>query len=357
MLHAVVMAGGGGTRFWPVSRQQRPKQLLRIVGRKTMLQESVARLGKEVRPEHTWVFTNRAYVAEVRRQLPSIPAANVVGEPVGRNTAPCIGAACAMIAHHDPQACVLVVTADHSVRPAGRFRRCIRTAAAQAAQTGRVVTFGIRPTYPATGYGYIHTGTALSQGPPRVLRGRSFLEKPQATLARRFFKGGRHLWNSGMFVFTVSTILDLFCELLPEVHRGIERIRTSLGTRRARQAFDTAFRKLPSISIDYGIMNKLADFLVVEADFEWDDVGSWSALERLHPKDDHGNISLGLSELLHSNNCTIVSGTKHLVAAVGLENLIVVHTDDATLVCDKAHEQQVRELVAQMRARKRAKYL
>jgi len=357
MLYAVVMAGGAGTRFWPMSRQRRPKQLLPIAGKQTMLQESVSRIGRAVRPEHTLILTNRAYAREVRRQLPKIPLRNIVGEPVARNTAPCIGVAAMMIERQDPDACVLVVTADHHVHPAQRFRRCVRLAAVQAQQGGRVVTFGIRPTYPSTGYGYIHAGEVIAEKPVRVLQGRSFVEKPSADVAQAFVDSGAYLWNSGMFVFTVREILKLYEEFLPEVYEGMARLRQMLGTRQERKALDNVFTQFPSISIDYGIMNKLTDFRVIEADFAWDDVGSWSAVERLHRKDSDGNVVLGLSELLSSRNSTVVSDEKHLVAMVGMANVIVIHTDDATLVCNKTCEQEVRQLVERLQRKGREQFL
>lgn len=345
MLYAVVMAGGVGTRFWPMSRRRQPKQFLPLLGKKSLFQEAVDRIRAEVPSERIIVATNCDYVKEVRRQVPAIPPGNIIGEPVGRNTAPCIGAAAALIARHDPKACMVVVTADHYIHPAARFRRCLRVAAHQAQLSNEVITFGIPPTSPATGFGYIHVGEVLQDKVVRVLRGKGFVEKPDLQTARQFIERGEHLWNSGMFVLTVDTLFRLYRQFLPKVWAGVQRLQKALGTRNEKSVFERAFRRFPSISIDYGVMNKLDAFRVIKADFDWDDVGSWTALERLEGADANKNLVRGAAELLASANCTVISDCDHIVALVGMEDTIVVHTADATLVCKKSHEQQVKVLV------------
>src|SRR5689334_11904370 len=335
MLHALIMAGGGGTRFWPRSRQARPKQFLALTGERTLLQLACDRLEAQVAPEHTWVITAEQHRAEAERELPHLPAGHVVGEPAGRDTAPCIGLGAALIARRDPDAVMLVTPADHVIEPAELFRRSAQAAAAVAEEHPRaLITFGIPPTYPATGYGYIHRGpeVARRQGVP-VYKVRAFREKPAAEVAEQFVASGEYFWNSGIFVWKAATILDQLRAQKPALAAAVERVAAAWGTPRRDAVLRDEYPRMEKISIDFAVMEHAPEVLVLQAPYRWDDVGSWLALERMHPQDADGNTVLATHTGINTSHCVIVGDDpKRLITTIGVSNLLIIQDGDATLV-------------------------
>ncbi len=334
--YAVVMAGGGGTRFWPLSRQDRPKQLLPILGDESMLRRTVERLFPLFPADRIFVITGKAHAAAVREDLEILPQENIIDEPVGRDTAPCVGLAAALLDWRDPGSTFCALPADHFIGDVARFHSALR-AAYDEAQTGALVTFGVKPRHPATGYGY------LEREGKRVKR---FCEKPDEPTAQRFVASGRHYWNSGIFVWKSRSILEEFRRRLPQHHSVIEEISRHFGTSRLPAVLAQEFPKMSRISIDYGVMEKADEVVMIEADFEWDDVGSWKAAAARR-----ATSSEGLTECVDSPDCLVVSTDDHLVATLGVEGVVVVHTPDATLVVRKDRAEDVKRLLERLKAR------
>src|SRR5262245_11442276 len=316
MLHAMIMAGGGGTRFWPRSRQARPKQFLALGGERTLIQQAFDRIEAcALPPERCWVITGRAYEDETRRQLPSLPATNVVGEPCGRDTAPCVGLGAALVARHDPDATLLVTPADHVIEPAREFARAVHVAAQMTEEHPRsIVTFGIPPTFPSVGYGYVHRGPQAAQRQGvSVFRVASFREKPAAAVAEQFFASGEYFWNSGIFVWKAATVLAALKEHRPALHDAVRRIADAWDTGRRLDVLAHEYATIDKVSIDYAVMEHARDVLVVQAPYKWDDVGSWLALERLEPQDGQGNTVKGTHVGIETNNCVIVGDAAKVI--------------------------------------------
>ena len=338
---AVVMAGGRGTRFWPRSRGSRPKQFLAMVGEETLLNATVTRLGPTFRNEDIYIVTTEELAAETRRMLPALPPGNVLVEPEGRNTAPCLALALAIIETRAPESVMVVLSADAWIGDQDKFLEDIETAVNHAVQKRDLVTFGIRPTYPETGYGYIET-----EGDGPVLGATAFREKPTYEKAVEYLESGRHFWNGGMFVWTLQ---DLRAELLrhcPEILSPLDEW-VSQGADLSRLA--KAYGRLPKLSIDYALMEKSDRVAVVPARFRWSDVGSWPAVVEFHESDASGNVIQGDVILLDSNNCAVFGGHR-LIAGSGLEDLIVVDEADALLICRKDRAQDVKRIVEQLTA-------
>jgi len=359
MLHAVIMAGGSGTRFWPRSRMDTPKQLLQLYGDRTMLQHTMARLAPLVAPERTLVVTNELQATRVAQQLPDLPARQIVAEPCGRDTAACIGLAATLIHCQDPDGTMVVTPADQLIEPAAEFRKTIEVAARYVERSpDSFVTFGIRPTYPATGYGYVHRGElAEADDGINVYRVRRFREKPDQDLAEQFVQSGDYLWNSGIFVWRVEAILRALDEFTPELGAGLKRIRDALGTSEQERVIAREYDHLERISIDYAVMERARDVCVVEAPYRWDDLGSWKALERLHSAGDADNTLMGTHCGIDTHGCIVSSDGKHLVATLGVNDLIIVHSADATLVANKHEEGAIRKLVEKLREEGHGDYL
>ncbi len=347
MRHAVILAGGAGTRLWPLSRQARPKQLLRLIGGRSLLQLALERLEGLFAPEQTWVITSADHVEVVAREVPNVPRENIVGEPVGRDTANAIGLAANLIALRDPGATMAVFPADHLIEPRDRFQQVLSTGlSAVDAHADALLTFGIVPTEAHTGYGYIHRGDALDRADASgAYQVRAFREKPDADTARAYLASGEYYWNSGMFVWSVATIRAELERLLPENQRALAEITAKWGDG-VGDDVARAFGELRKISIDFGVMEHARRVLVVPMDCRWLDVGSWTALQNVAPADADGNVTVGTSLTPSAKNNVLVSEDDHLLVALGVEDLIVVHASDVTLVCRQQDEQRVRELVA-----------
>lgn len=357
MIYAVIMAGGVGTRFWPRSRGVRPKQLLNIFGEKSMIQHTVERILPLVAPENIYVVTNIHQAELVGRQLPGLHLQNILIEPVGRNTAPCIGLAALHILDKDPDGIMAVLAADHLIKPVDKFSSDISFAADIAAQTGACVTLGIVPTRPETGYGYIQYLEQESLGQNRkAFRVKTFAEKPNLETAKRFLTSGDFLWNSGMFIWKASTILKLIEEFLPELYEGLVEIRAALNGQKYDEVVNRVYRSLKGISIDYGVMEKTKEVYVIKSEFEWNDVGSWEEVYQLSKKDAAGNALTGEHVILDSTNSLIYSPGK-LVAMVGLHDLIVVDTEDALLICRRDQAQDVKKIVDELHHRRKNELL
>ena len=324
-VYAVIMAGGSGERLWPLSTPERPKQFVTLFGGKPLIRHATDRLAGFVEPANVLVVTAKQLVAQTRKALPGLPAANVLAEPCRRNTAPAVALATREVKRRggdDAVCCIL--TADQLMEPASAFRKALRRAVSVAAKERKIVTLGIKPTYPATGFGYIDAAAE----PPR------FVEKPDAKTAARFLKKGTYLWNSGMFVFRADVMESALRAYAPDAAR-------ILDVRNWRALYPT----LESISIDYAVMEKTKDIAVVPTAFEWDDVGSWNSVQGRFRRDADGNTCLGRAAVHDTRDALVVSTPDHLTAVLGLDDVVVVHTDRATLVCAKSKAQEVRKLL------------
>jgi len=344
---AVIMAGGVGSRFWPKSTERNPKQLLEIFGTGTMIQNTVARVQPMIPSVNTIIVTNALHYEEVVKQLPFIPRENILPEPVGRNTAPCIGLAASMIERLDPEGVMIVLPADHLIHDETEFRRILALAVDVAERTEGLLTIGIQPTHPETGYGYIQYSAEETDAVfknEEVFRVKTFAEKPNLETAERFLKSGDFLWNSGMFVWKASAILKEIKIHLPELYEQLELLKPAMQSQEFKNTLEQVYGRIRSISIDYGVMEKAGNAYVVKGDFGWSDVGSWDEVVRLSPKDDQGNSIKGLAVTRNSGNNYIDAGSR-IVAAVGVDDLIIISTGDAVLICRKGQSQDVKEIV------------
>jgi mannose-1-phosphate guanylyltransferase len=356
MHHAVIMAGGSGTRFWPESRADRPKQLLALTGTRSMIQETVDRLGTAIPPERTLVITAARLADAVRRQLPDLPAEAVIGEPCKRDTAPCIGLAAFLASRDDPEATLAVMPSDHVIAPAETFQQAILQAARLVdREPDRIVTFGIRPTYPAESFGYIERGAAL--GEPGVFAVARFREKPPLAIAKEYLAAGNFYWNSGIFVWKARTILDALQRHEPEMFGHLQQIAAAEGTAGFAATFAREFAAIRGVSIDYAVMEKASNVAVIEALFDWDDVGSWQAIARLRGADAEGNTICGKHLGVNTSGTIIRTDDDHLIVTLGLKDCIIVHTPDATLVANRRDEESVRKIAKLLEERGWTKYL
>jgi mannose-1-phosphate guanylyltransferase len=355
---ALIMAGGSGTRFWPKSRESHPKQLLQIIGEGTMLQNTVQRLHPLIPPEKIFIVCKEVQRSAIAAQAPHLPQGNIIVEPWGKNTAPCIGLAALFMRKRFDDEVMAVLPADHLVRPTENFCETLQAASKIAAEFPVLITIGIHPTYPATGYGYIQcSDEAMTNGKIKALKVKTFAEKPNLETAKRFLASGDFLWNSGMFVWRVSTIMEQFEEYLPQLSDGLTEIDQHLGTPSEQATINRVYQQIKSISIDYGVMEKAQNVAVLPASFEWNDIGSWDEVYKLSDKDKEGNaLGDGDHALYDSAGCMIDVPGK-TVAAVGLQNLIVIETADALLLCARERAQEVKELVELLKRKKKTELL
>ncbi|MGZ6275992.1 MAG: mannose-1-phosphate guanylyltransferase [Syntrophales bacterium] len=357
-MYAVIMAGGKGTRFWPKSRERMPKHLLDIVSPRTIIQETIERIAPLIPKENILIVTGESHADELMRQVPHIPQENIIIEPLGRNTAPCIGLASFYIRRKSPHDVMVVLPADHLIEDASRFRNLLSIAADMASRGDYLVTIGIRPTGPETGYGYIEKGDlrAAING-ENIYAVKSIREKPPLKQAKAFLKKGGFYWNSGMFVWNVSTILRAIEKWLPQIHEGLIRMEDAVGTEGEREAVRRVYQTIPSISIDYGVMEKADNILLIEGDFGWSDMGSWDALWEVSNKDENGNaMNCDLFIGVNARNSLIHSPRK-LVTLLGVEDLIVVDTEDSLLICKRGSSQDVKKVVEILEEKKKKEYL
>jgi mannose-1-phosphate guanylyltransferase len=356
-MRAVIMAGGSGTRFWPLSRRSRPKQFLPIATPRPMIVETVERLLPLLPYESIYTISNRSQAAMIRSLVPGLPARHVLVEPMSRNTAASLILATARVYRQNPGAVVFALPADHLIARPDVFRRKL-VAAAEAAAGGEViVTFGIPPTFPATGFGYIHyssrnTLRIKDEVFCPVLR---FKEKPDLERARKFLRQGRHAWNSGMFIWRADVFARKLKQHAPDFYPFWQRILKALG-KKDRGEIGRVFREIPATSIDYALMERARGVLMNEGDFGWSDVGSWAALADIWPKDEAGNSIRGESLVLDARRCLIYS-PRRMAAVVGLDDIIVVDTEDALLICRKERDQAVKDIIESLRKRGGKKYL
>lgn len=342
------MAGGVGSRFWPRSREKSPKQLLKIVEGETMIQSTVSRIESLIPPEQIFVVTNKLQKNGVVKQLPNIPQENIIVEPLGRNTAPCIGLAALFAKRIDPTGVMVVLPADHIIHNVKEFHHVLKNGIEVAANSSALITIGISPTRPETGYGYIQFDDENSSANPfykkNAFRVKTFAEKPTIEIANEFLRSGDFLWNSGMFIWRVDSILNEIQKSLPELYEQLLNIEESIGTSLFEKTLEEKYKIIRSISIDYGVMEKAKDVFVLAGKFGWNDVGSWEEVYQISPKNDDGNAITGNVISINSKNSYIYSQNK-LIAAVGVENLIVIETNDSILICSRDKAQDVKEVV------------
>ncbi len=344
---AVIMAGGAGTRFWPLSTERKPKQFLRLFDDRSLLQKSFDRLEGMVPPERTLVLTNRAFVGLVREQLPELPPENVFGEPLRRDTAAAVALASFICAARFGNSVMMVLTADHLIEPKERFQETILSAARSAGESGRLYTLGIPPTRPATAYGYIELGPKIRHdGGIEHFQVARFKEKPDEKTARHYLQAGRYLWNSGMFVWTVRAIQEALASHLPEHVRILSRAVQALETSRWEGALDAAFQALPAISIDYGVMEKVDGAGCVRSLFSWNDVGGWQAFREFLERDGEDNCRRGNLVCQDARgNLVFCEDPAETVMLLGLENLVIVRSGKRTLVVPGDRVEEIKNMV------------
>lgn len=351
------MAGGVGTRFWPESRIRRPKQLLPIVSKKTMLQETIGRIKTFVPEKRILIVTSVFQKPLLQRLLKSFPKRNILAEPCSRNTAPCLGLAALYIERQDPEAIFIALPADHRIQDAISFRRHLKVACQLASENHHVV-FGIPPLKPHTGYGYIASqGKTKHRRGVEFRQGLRFIEKPPLRRARAFVRSGKYFWNSGMFVWKLSYFLRCLEKTLPDLSRKLFKLRAIIGTSKEKSALRKTFSSLPHVSIDYGLMEKVKKLYIVMAKFGWSDVGSWHELEGLLKRDRWGNAFRGNVISVRSERNIVRAGGRRLISLLGVQDLIIVDTEDALLVCRKDNAQEVKKLVDLLRRKKLHRYL
>ncbi len=348
MYYAVIMAGGSGTRLWPLSRRGRSKQALKLVGERTMFQHAVDRLAPLFPPAQIYVVTREDQCALLSSQVPELPLSNFINEPVGRGTAPAIGLAAIQLRKRDPAAIMAVLTADHYITSTGEFRRVLQ-AAALVAVDGPLVTLGIKPASASTGFGYIEQGHSLGTVDDfPVFRVERFIEKPVPELAEKMLTSGRYSWNSGMFVWRVDRILEEFRTQMPDLYAQLALVEASLGGPDFPQVLRSVWDQVRAQTIDYGVMEHARRVVVIPVDIGWTDVGSWASLAELLPADQDGNIFVGPYKEIDTHN-TLVFGGRRLVATIGVQDIVIVDSEDAVLVCARQREQEVREIVERLK--------
>ncbi|MCB2213708.1 mannose-1-phosphate guanylyltransferase [bacterium] len=350
MVYAVIMAGGKGTRFWPVSTPERPKQLLRLFDERTMIEQTVHRLEPFIPADQQFIVTIEEQIEEFARQVPDLDRNSFITEPFARNTGPAIGLSAVHLLKKDPDAIMVVLPADHRIEDKEAFQATLRTAVGFVEESDGIVTIGIRPTRPETGYGYIqYERDDFRPGVHRVV---TFAEKPNRETAIRFIETGEFLWNSGMFIWSAQRILSEIEEHTPELYAALMEISDALDTDAPKERVVRAYQSIKPISIDYGVMEKTRNAYVVPAGFGWSDIGSWEEVYQMDTKDTSGNVRQGPVVILDTQNSYVVSRTELPLAVIGMKNVVVVHTEEGTLVCPRDRLQDVREAAELVQKRK-----
>lgn len=356
MRHAVIMAGGAGVRLWPLSRRSRPKQLLKLFEGKSLLRRSYERVASLLAPEQIHIITNQAHLPNVASEIPELPPENLFGEPVGRDTANAVGLASAILDERDPEAVVGIFTADHIISPWDVFGQAV-DAAYRAAEEhpDALVTMGIKPTRPDTNFGYVKRGEQISDG---VFEVQKFTEKPNVASAMKYLASGKYYWNSGMFAWRTATILKELEKRIPNSHEAVRKIASAWSSDKRQEVLDELYPGLMKISIDFAVMEHAPKVLVVEMGCNWVDVGSWPAVESVVGADADGNVS-ACENVIHlgSRGNIVVSEGKHVIATIGVDDLVIVHSPDATLICTKRDTQCIKELVDNVREKLGEEYL
>lgn len=353
-MFALILAGGAGTRLWPGSRAAMPKQLLKLSGHKTMMQATVDRILPLVSPEHIFVATNREYGPLIKQQVPSLPVENIIEEPSGKNTGPCIGLAALHMERLDPGAIMASLHADHFIADEEEFRQSL-LAAAEVARQGYLVTLGIQPDKPETGYGYIKRAGRLGEYNQReVYTVDQFLEKPDLATAQRFLESGEYYWNSGIFIWQLSTLRQSFQQCMPQFYQQLDQLGQAVASGRS---IEPIWEQIAPESIDVGIMERAEKVAVVPVDMGWNDVGSWAAIYDINNQDENNNVVLDGEHIGFETKGTLIQGSKRLIATIGLENVVIVDTDDALLICTKDKAQDVKQIVNWLKDNKRTDLL
>ena len=354
--YALIMAGGVGTRLWPLSRRNRPKQSLRLVGERTMFEHAVDRIAPLFQPEQIFVVTGAEHITSLAAQSPELPPENFIIEPEGRGTAPCIGLGTIHLRRQDPEAVIAVLTADHFISDIARFRQAL-TAAARVAEDGHLVTLGIKPLSPSTGFGYIKHKESLGvvEGFP-VFRAERFTEKPSLETALHMVESGEYSWNSGMFIWRMDRILEEFQRQMPEFYVQLAEIEATLGTSGYEATLGRVWPQVDRQTIDYGVMEGAEDVAVIPVDIGWSDVGSWASIFELLQADEEGNVVVGPHVGIDTHD-TLVLGGKRFIATIGLEGMVIVDTEDALLICPREREQEVRGIVRHLERENQREHL
>ena len=356
-MYAAIMAGGSGTRLWPKSRREKPKQFQNLYSEKSLLQETVRRLEPLIKQDDIFIIANKNHEPTVREQLSWLPEGNYVGEPIGKDTAPAVGVIATLIHHKDPNAIILVTPSDHVIAKEKHFRRVLEVAEQIASDGPNIVTIGIKPTGPETGYGYIQmTESHKSVDDIDVHEVASFKEKPDLRTAEEYVSSWNYVWNSGMFVWSAKTILDLYRDHAPDIYKLLIRYDASIGTPNEAKVFDEIYDAFPKISVDYAILEHAKNISVIPASIGWDDLGSWSSLYEIMEQDANGNSIVGDHVGIDTHNSLIFSRDR-LITTIGLDNMIVVDSGDVVMIMPKGRSQDIKDLLELLKKEGKAKYL
>jgi mannose-1-phosphate guanylyltransferase len=357
VIYAVILAGGSGTRFWPLSKSKTPKQLLYLTGDNTLIQKAIHRIRNIIKNKNIFIVTSNSHIKKIGDQINEIPPDNIIGEPFGRNTAPCIGLAAIHIKKRNPDGIMVVLPADHSIKKEERFREVILIGSQIAAERDCLVTLGIRPYYPETGYGYIHAGENFDERSKiKAFKVNKFYEKPDMNRAKRYVASGNYFWNCGVFIWKVEIILQMIKDFLPDLYNGLMEIEKVLGMKREKSVIKEVYSSIEGISIDHGIMEKAENIVVIPCDIGWNDVGTWRALFDILEKNDFNNAVVGRHIGIDTEGCVIHSPQK-LVATIDMKDIIIVASRDAVLVCPKERAQEVKNIVELLKIQGLKKYI